>query len=312
MTSQSPLISVIIPVFNRSWQLKRALDSLRHQSFAGYEIIVCDDGSTEDIAGVVKDFEGLINIHLLQMPNWGGPAKPRNAGLKRARGKWVAYLDSDDWWDANRLEVVASHLNDQVDVLYHPLRVAKESGSTKSREKRAVIGDPIAGDPFKQMMLLGNPIPTSAIVVRKDLLLAHHGMSEERDLIALEDFDCWLRLASTGAHFYFLDQCLGSYWIGSDAISAISERQIEGQKRLYLRNAPKTHSNFEKQALARQNYVLGSLYLKLDKPQLAFEYLKVASPLSSLKLRVKRAVLMIWSMLKMLRNTANLSRTGDR
>jgi GT2 family glycosyltransferase len=124
-------------------------------------------------------------------------------------------------------------------------------------------------------------------------------MSEERNLISLEDFDCWLRLAFAGARFYFLDKCLGSYWIGGDSISKISSQHIEGQKLLFIRNAPKKNDTcFEKQALARQSYLVGCLYLRLGKAKLAFKYLNTAKPLKSLQMRVKRAILMILSCIK--------------
>lgn len=302
MKSTQPLISVIIPVFNRSWQLRRALESLQGQTFKDFEVIVCDDGSTEDISSLVNDFEAHLNIHLIRMPNWGGPAKPRNEGLKLASGQWISYLDSDDWWDVDRLDVVAKRLNEDVDILYHPLRVVKESSTKKPREKRAVIGDPIFGDPFKQMMLFGNPLPTSATIVRANLLVAHHGMSEDRGLIAIEDFDCWLRLASVGAHFYFLDQCLGNYWVGSDAISGKMERHIEAQLLLYQRHESKVAAFDSAQALARQNYILGTMNFRLGNSSEALKCLLAAKSLPTLKLVIKRWVLMIYSALNIVRD----------
>jgi glycosyltransferase involved in cell wall biosynthesis len=299
MMRDDPLFSIIIPIFNRSWQLRRSLESLKSQTFKDFEVIVCDDGSTEDIASVVKEFEQILDIGLNQIPNWGGPAKPRNEGLKLAQGEWIAFLDSDDWWDENRLEAVAQALSESVDFLYHPLRVIREFDSGSSREKRSRLGDPLNGDPFQQMLLLGNPIPTSAAVVRKDLILSHGGMSEERGLIALEDFDCWLRLASSGAHFYFLNQCLGNYWVGSDAISTISPKQIDGQKLLYQRIESRINQTVIRSALGRQNYVLGLLYFKIGNPHLAFKHLKLACPLSSWKLLTKRWVLIGFSLIKM-------------
>ena len=300
MKSPQPLISVIIPVFNRAWQLKRALESLQAQTFKDFEVIVCDDGSTEDINGAVKGFDGVLDIHYLHMPNWGGPAKPRNEGLKIARGEWISYLDSDDWWDKNRLAMVVERLNDSIDVLYHPLRVVKESTSAKSREKRLSIGDSISNDPFEQMILLGNPLPTSATLVRKDLLTAHQGMSEERRLIALEDFDCWLRLASGGARFYFLNQCMGNYWIGQDAISAVSERSIEGQKLLFERHHPFLDSRYQAQAQARQNFILGMLYMRLGSQfEKALEHMSLAHPLPTLQMTFKRLLVINWLKFKL-------------
>lgn len=302
MKSDPPLISVVIPIFNRSWQLRRALNSLTAQTFKNFEVIVCDDGSTEDISSVVQGYEGTLKIQLIRMPNWGGPARPRNQGMRVATGDWISFLDSDDWWDENRLEVMVNNLDGRSDFFYHSLRVVREYRWGNSREKRLILGEAISGDPFRQMMLIGNPIPTSATLIRRTLLLAHEGMSEERDLIAMEDFDCWLRLASAGARFVFLNQCLGNYWIGADAISNFTEKQIKGQKLLYQRAASKIQSSFLRQAMARQNYVLGSLYYRAAQPVLALKHLKQATPLSGFRLSSRRWGLLLCCAIDLIKN----------
>jgi glycosyltransferase involved in cell wall biosynthesis len=283
-----PLISVVIPVFNRAWQLRRVLSSLQDQTYKNFEVIVSDDGSTEDIAAVVQEFVDALNIRLLKAKNFGGPARPRNLGIQNAQGEWIALLDSDDWWDDDRLEKIAPYLSDEIDILYHPLRTVKDDAIQKSREKRQQIGDPIIGNPLKHFALRGNPIPTSAAVIRLSAMQAVGGMSEERALISVEDFDCWMALAEKEYQFFFLNECLGSYWIGSDAISAVSPKQLEAQKLLYQSHYQSFDASYSQVAEARKNYVLGMLYLRLGDAKSAIKFLSEASSLPSIQLQLKR------------------------
>ncbi|QWD04210.1 glycosyltransferase [Polynucleobacter paneuropaeus] len=296
----SPLISVVIPVFNRGWQLHRALDSLKVQTFSNFEVIVCDDGSTDDSVVIAKKFEGVLNLQIVQMPNSGGPATPRNRGVAVARGEWIAFLDSDDWWDATRLETILPHLNNQHDLVYHPLRVVKDSQIISSRERRMQVGSNFECKPLRHMATIGNPLATSAVVVRKSALDKVGGMDSQEALMALEDFDCWMRLAEAGTRFYFLNQCLGNYWVGGDAISAISERLIERQKFLFERHFALFDKAYQPQALARQNFVLGMVYLRLGNHfESALGYMNLAYPLPTLRMAIKRLLVICWLKFKL-------------
>ncbi len=101
--SNSISISVIIPNFNRSELLKKAITSILNQSYSVLEILVCDDGSTDNSKEIVEQFN-------LQMIKWvdcgknGRPAIPRNIGIKKAKGNYVAFLDNDDEWLPTKIE----------------------------------------------------------------------------------------------------------------------------------------------------------------------------------------------------------------
>jgi glycosyltransferase involved in cell wall biosynthesis len=296
----NPLISVVIPVFNRSWQLHRALSSLKEQTFSNFEVIVCDDGSTDDSVAIAKEFKGALNLRIVQMPNSGGPATPRNRGVVLARGEWIAFLDSDDWWDATRLEMILPSLNNQHDLIYHPLRVVKDSQIKSSRERRMQVGSNFECKPLRHMATIGNPLATSAVVVRRSELDKVGGMDPQEALVALEDFDCWMRLAEAKTRFYFLNQCLGNYWDGGDAISIFSERLIERQKFLFNRHFALFDKAYQPQALARQNFVLGMLYLRLgDRFECALQYMSLAHPLPTLKMAFKRLLVICWLKFKL-------------
>jgi len=298
----NPLISVVIPVFNRGWQLRRALDSLKNQTFSRFEVIVCDDGSTDDSVAIAREFEADLNLRIVQMPNSGGPALPRNRGVEMAKGEWIAYLDSDDWWDPSRLGELLPFLRSEYDFIYHPLRVIKDPGIAISRESRIQIGDDFLVKPLEHMATMGNPIATSGVVVRKSMLLKVGGMDPQ---MIIEDFDCWMCLAELGAHFFFVNRCLGNYWIGEDAISAVSEKQIEGQKKLFEKHYPLFHPTYRLEAKARQNYVLGMMHMRLENGlEKSLDYLKLAYPLPTAKMALKRYMLLIWLRIKILKSHA--------
>lgn len=296
-----PRISVVIPVYNRSWELHRALESLARQTARDFEVVVCDDGSTEDICAVLALFENQIEVRYQRIENSGGPARPRNVAIGIARGEWIAFLDSDDWWDEERLAVVGAELGDDVDILYHSLRVATATGLTRTLERRAVIGDPLRGDGLRHLALFGNPVPNSAAVVRRSLLMQIGGICEDRSIV-VEDFDTWLRLLEAGARMRFLDQVLGSYWIGEDGISAFSRRQIDGQIALFERHLPRFSPELRGLAEASHNYSVGAWLLQLGgNHNLARQYLMRARNLPSLALRVKRLMKLVMTFTKNVR-----------
>ena len=106
----NPLISIIMPTYNRAGYIEEALDSIKKQTFTDYEIIVVDDGSTDNTKEILDKYEGIRCIYL----EHGGIAGARNTAVKAARGKWIAFLDSDDLWKEDKLQK-------QVDFLHtHP------------------------------------------------------------------------------------------------------------------------------------------------------------------------------------------------
>lgn len=109
-TNKQTLISIIIPVYNGAAYLGAALQSVLQQSYRPLEIIVINDGSTDETAAIVSTFQqglypehGAPSIHYFYQPN-GGPATARNRGVAQAQGELLAFLDADDWWHPQKLE----------------------------------------------------------------------------------------------------------------------------------------------------------------------------------------------------------------
>jgi glycosyltransferase involved in cell wall biosynthesis len=102
-----PLVSTVIPVYNCERHLAEAIESVLAQAYRPVEIIVVDDGSTDGTARVAASFKG--NIHYIHQPN-SGPAAARNKGLRTAQGNVIGFLDADDLWPKNKLELQLGHL----------------------------------------------------------------------------------------------------------------------------------------------------------------------------------------------------------
>lgn len=293
MTTRNPLdLTVVIPTFNRSHELIRALDSLVAQTDTDFEVIVCDDGSTEDIASAIQAFNGRLRLRLMRIENSGGPARPRNVATSAATTRWISYLDSDDWWYPSRMARLRSELGDDRDIVYHPLRVVRaDHDGTAMPANGSQIGEALRDkDPVWHMIRFGNPLATSGATVKRELIMAVEGFDESRALASVEDFDAWLRLAAKGTRFQFVPEILGSYWVGSDQISTFNTRQFERQRNLFSRQLALLPDRYRALANSNFGYLLGSYALDLGLPdaQSYFQQIRITEePLRWLKAQVK-------------------------
>jgi glycosyltransferase involved in cell wall biosynthesis len=126
-----PKASIIIPAYNAEEYIGKTLDSILAQTFSDFECIVIDDGSTDDTVEVIKGYQDQ-RIVLIQQPNSGGPAKPRNTGLKQSVGDYIFMFDSDDIMLPHKLEVSVNAMDQcrQADMLFSNFASIDESGKT--------------------------------------------------------------------------------------------------------------------------------------------------------------------------------------
>lgn len=218
--------SVIIPTYNRAALLERCLDSLVRQTYQNFEVLVCDDGSSDHSREIVDKFEDKLHIKYLWAENWGGPARPRNRGIAEADGEWICFLDSDDWWTPDKLASCLIY-TDCYDLIYHNLRGMSPKGEGKELKLRQIDTSHFIDDLFTH----GNPIPNSSVVLRMSILEKIGAFNEDRELIGVEDADYWLRVSSVTHRIYYLNRCLGYYWVGSNI--SYSPKQVERQKKIY-------------------------------------------------------------------------------
>ena len=212
--SVKPLFSVVIPTYNHAHLIRRCLDSVLSQSFTDWEAIIINNFSKDNTIEIVDSYNDP-RIRLINYTNNGVIAVSRNKGIKEAQGDWICFLDSDDSWYYNKLEVCKKFIND-FDLIYHSLLT--NYGEEKSNE--VMLLRSLDHDVFRDLMLNGNPIPNSSVCIRKELLLDLGGLSEDRSLIAVEDFDLWIRASLQNCRFKFIPSVLGEYWAGGGNISS--------------------------------------------------------------------------------------------
>ena len=297
-------ISVVIPVYNRKRDLDIALASLTNQTNKAFEVIVVDDGSSEDLTPVIEKYSGRLVLSFIRIENSGGPARPRNGGVSSARGEWISFLDSDDGWHPQRIERVVERLTDTVDIVYHALSVKREDDADakhpSARQQR--VGRGMVGDSLADMLLRGNPIPNSAALIRRSFINRLGGISEEKYLRTVEDFDLWLRAAEAGARFNYIDMDLGWYSIGSGNISSGARNQIEVRSELFKRHEQAVPAHLRGSAIHHHNYILGVFALRAGDYAAAASYLRAALPLSSVTLTVKCLARLVFAKYKQWRS----------
>ena len=194
----NPLVSIIIPTFNRAEDLKRALQSVFDQTFTDWEVLVVDNHSIDETDSVIKSFNDP-KIKLFKIHNAGVIAASRNLGLQHALGEYIAFLDSDDWWLPKKLEESIKYMRHGADVVYHDLFYVKKLGQRFNwrRTWRRKLKSPV----FYDLIENGNTLINSSVVVRKKLLNAIKGLSEDKDMVGSEDYDAWIRIAQISDKF---------------------------------------------------------------------------------------------------------------
>ncbi len=198
-----PAVSVIIPTYNRARLLPRALDSVFAQTCPDFELLVVDDGSTDDTRSVIARYADP-RVRYLPQKN-GGVSAARNRGLREARGEFVAFLDSDDEWFSQKLALQLqrfSELPEDVGVLY---------GGTEDddgRGNRNVRRPAHRGDLYSKLLLINVIHGTSGVMIRRSVV-ATVGFFDEM-IPAIEDYEYWLRVGRF-FKFDFIDEPLIRY-----------------------------------------------------------------------------------------------------
>jgi glycosyltransferase involved in cell wall biosynthesis len=188
------MVSVVVPTFNRLRFLRPAIESIFAQTFTDWELIVADDGSDLETRHYLESLADDPRVVVVWLPHSGRPSMARNAGLLRATGEYVAFLDSDDLWAADKLQRQLETLRDRVDCRwsYTAFLQVDESG-TPLPEEAVRPWIPHQGDIFEQVVTGRAQIRTPTVLAARELIAQAGGFDE--GLLSGEDFDLWLRLA---------------------------------------------------------------------------------------------------------------------
>ncbi len=188
----SPLISVIIPTFNRINLLKETVDSVRNQSFRDFEIIVVNDGSTDGTGDWLRD---QTDLRVIEQNNLG-IATARNNGAAAAKGDWLAFLDHDDLWAPDKLLIQAEFVRNNPDVALVAVRHVRMGQPNREPKNPQWIKGDLFLKEYSQSF-----IHTSSVMIRRDIF-EHVGGFPTKYHFA-DEFDVWLKISAAYPIAYF-------------------------------------------------------------------------------------------------------------
>jgi glycosyltransferase involved in cell wall biosynthesis len=235
MPQEDYYFSVVIPTHNRKGRLVLTLDSVLAQSFKDYEIIIVDDGSDDGTRELIQTRYNYLNVHYLWQKGSGGPAKPRNVGIRLAKGKWICFLDSDDLWYSDKLEILNQEIqNHEKSIVFchyehlHNLDTNQEVLLEHGKDRDLT-------NAYSSLLMNGNCLSPSATAVNRDFILEKKILfNESPRFVAVEDYDFWLHLAWYEAKIHFIKIPLGKYVLsGSDNLIANHGRMCSNLLALY-------------------------------------------------------------------------------
>ena len=207
-----PLVSVIMPAYNTGRYVAESVRSVQEQTHTAWELVVVDDGSTDDTREVVQALASAdARVRYVQREN-GGQAAARNTGLGEARGRLVAFLDADDLWLPGKLEAqIAVMEQTGVDLVYTDGYFFSEDGVVSEEERFNILPGEARGVEMFRTLFTSNRIGTLSVLVKREALDAVGLFDEGRAYQNSEDYDLWLRLAKGGASFYGMTEKLMRY-----------------------------------------------------------------------------------------------------
>lgn len=211
-----PLVSIIMPTYNQGHLIEKAINSVILQTYSNWELIIIDNFSTDNTSQIAKKYISE-KIKFFQYNNSGIIACSRNIGIKNANGFWLAFLDSDDFWKIDKLEKCINIYGGNYDFIYHDLRLFDNSKYFK--KKRSLKSRKINIPYYKDLIIHGNPIGNSSVLVKKNLLIDINYISESKDIIGCEDFDTWLKITNTTDKILYINEVLGYYYLNPKGVS---------------------------------------------------------------------------------------------
>ncbi len=231
-SNQVQSVSVVMPCYNGADYIREALDSAMAQTHRPVQIIVVDDGSKDDSAAIVRQYQQRYpdrGIELIQQPNAGEPAA-RNTGIRASKGDWVAQLDTDDWWEPTKLalQLAAAQAAGPDCVLVHTAVVGHLPDGRLN--KPAVVPDSTRVGWCTAALLDAKSIGHPSIMVRRDALEKIQGYDASFKQAC--DIDLYLRLSVVGT-FAYVREYLLHYRYHAKQMSASPVHQIRFHHRAF-------------------------------------------------------------------------------
>jgi glycosyltransferase involved in cell wall biosynthesis len=259
-----PTVSVIIPTHNRANLLERAIRSVLVQTFEDFELLIVDDASTDNTHEIVESI-GDTRIRYIRLKKNSGAPIARNTGIKKSRGKFIAFLDDDDEWLPIRLEAQLKKfekLDDSFGVVYGGFYyVSQESGKILGKNIPKFRGD------VHQYLLKENFIGSPTLLIKRKCF-KKAGLFDPK-LTSSQDWDMWLRIAKHYKFDYVAD-IVAKYYVHGRQISFNMNKYIPGRERFVRKHLD---ISMNPQILSIHLSQMGALLIIGGDPKKGFKYL---------------------------------------
>jgi glycosyltransferase involved in cell wall biosynthesis len=206
------LISIIMPAYNADVFIQDAIQSVRRQSYTKWELLIVNDGSIDNTEAIIENFcNEDTRIKYFYQEN-GKQGKARNLGIKHARGNYLAFLDADDIWMPEKLEVQLAEINiNKVDLVFSDSYVFSDAAAINSSRKINSFKGECKGEKGLNLLLEINGIPNLTVLVETSKVQAVGCFSEIDEIQNAEDYHLWLKLLIAGFSFYGSEKTLAAY-----------------------------------------------------------------------------------------------------
>lgn len=256
-----PFFSIIVPTYNSYKTLDKTIKSVLNQRFTDFELIIIDDGSTDNTGELIKYFVDSRIIYK-KITNSGGPARPRNIGLQLARGSWISFLDSDDIWTDNKLQETFKHidLRPEVDIWTSGYFIFDENGIISERMPSTLVNR----FSFKTLLIYSNPFVTSALSIKKEKI-GSTLFDESRNIASVEDLDFLVSLSIKGLKADKINEKLVHYYHNEVGISKNQEKHLESLKFFFDKYSNKSNFFLKIRSKSNFNWVKSTILIQNKK-----------------------------------------------
>jgi len=254
----SSLVSIVIPTFKRAHAVRKAIDSVKCQTWSNWELIIVDDNDPDsqarkDTQLVIAEFLSDPKIIYIQQERNLGACKARNTGLEQAKGKYIAFLDDDDLWLESKLERQVLQLEKTgADLCYSDMDLEYQG---RKKYFTCLSSENL----FIKLLTQGYGICTSALLISKESLLSINGFDDT--LPSMQDYDLLLRIAERFECNY-IPEALLTYQLADDGISCNPVNKANGHKAIISKYKDKYIELGLKPGLSRQYESLADFELR--------------------------------------------------
>lgn len=203
-----PIFTIIITTYNRRDLLPRAIQSVLNQTFGDFELLVIDNGSTDDTHFVVQSIKDTRIRYVLNPEPTKSCDAPRNLGIKIGRGSLISFLDDDDIWYPERLKKVkkAFDENPGVSAVCHT-----ENQRVNGRIAEVLRYGPWTENIYEKLLYERNCLSPSATTIKAGLLRQLNGFDLRKELEGAADYELWIRMTAKGVKIHFIEEPLGEF-----------------------------------------------------------------------------------------------------